>query len=183
MLMCIDWVQILTSVIPGVLAGFLTFIATRYVNILHTRKDQTLLAIATINELIEEIKTGLNVMNGECVGKMPNKSYFGMKTISDESFVRILKSCENICTCRDLDCFKHEEIRSHLKNYFEHMVNNWNNKKDEQPKSPDINPLEYSKTMTLAHYPNYPEAAKKVLNTLNLIKNKLEDNYNSILPK
>lgn len=121
---------IIGNLILPVVIGVLAFLASHSVSSWRDRKRQSLLGAAVCDSLIEEIKNGIGLMsqtqlalNGTQAptGKLPRRSWDGMQTISDEVLERLL------CLSQDRQNrgFPIREIRIHLKNYFDHMIPNW----------------------------------------------------------
>lgn len=164
--------------------GVLAFLASNSINTWRMRKRQSLLGSVVVDVLIEEVSNGIAIMesvqrmmNGQrqMIGDLPRKSWSGMNTINDDILERI------ICTSRGkkTDGFPPREVRKHLKNYFEHMCQNFD-----------------SVTMAIRSGANwqqsaqlymvngrYIEAANKVCAMLQSIKQLLDKNAVSWKPK
>ena len=123
-----------TFLIP-ILVGAISYILTSKLNEWKNRRMQSKLGVAIIDSLIEEVNNGVNIyeaskLNEGVMGmppfsNMPCASWKGMQTIPDEILLRLLILSENLEVNRTAS-FSINEIRSHLKNYFEHMCLNWN---------------------------------------------------------
>jgi hypothetical protein len=152
---------------------------------LKKRKNYSRLGAAIIQSLIEEVRTGANsidaILNNKEGNKpilLPRKSWNGINTIPDDVLLRIL-AFDN----QNGDGFKINEVRIHLKNYFDHMVPNWDyvvefSKKD-IPFRPDINYIIYAKKT----FPDYDKAALGVLKMLENIEDLLLKNTKKTFPK
>ena len=121
---------IIGNLILPVVIGVLAFLASHSVSSWRDRKRQSLLGTAVCDSLIEEIKNGIALMsqtqqalNGTQLptGKLPRRSWAGMQTISDQVLERLLCLSQG----RQNRGFPIREIRVHLKNYFDHMISNW----------------------------------------------------------
>jgi hypothetical protein len=133
------------------------------------RKNNSILGVVIIESLLEEIDTGVKIfrdtINGQTINPMspPRKSWTGMQTIPDDVLLRIIAVSKK----EDLkDHWHPRRIRSHCKNYFEHMCTNWDNAITSQT------PIQIIKTS----YSNYVEAAEGVQKMLNRAKTLLDNN-------
>jgi hypothetical protein len=176
--------MVLSDFVFPIALGILAYIASDYISTRRTRKRQSLLGAAVLSELIEEVNHGISVLqqidamlNGQSqlIGDMPRKSWSGMATISDDVLERIL------CTTTKSDTvgFPASEIRSHLKNYFDHMCPNI----DSVTAAIRSGGQWQNAARTYLVNGRYIEAATGVLAMLKHVKILLESNYKRLLPK
>ena len=85
------------------------------------RRQYSILGVAVMESLLEEVKNGIDIMNNLRSATLPVKSWDGTKTVSDDVLLRIIAVSEYIRPSG----FPPREIRIHCKNYFEHMSTNW----------------------------------------------------------
>jgi len=78
--------------------------------------------VVIINSLLEEVRTGLDIIKNKQYNKLPKKSWEGMKTIPNEVMSIILADSKKIKQESEL---KFKDIRIHCKNYFEHITENY----------------------------------------------------------
>ncbi|MFW9876758.1 MAG: hypothetical protein ACFFG0_26995 [Candidatus Thorarchaeota archaeon] len=147
---------------------------------LKKRKSYSKLGAIIIHSLIEEVKNGrdsirniLDPKNNSRPVRLPRKSWNGINTISDEVMLRIIELSK-----RNKDIgFPSVQIRIHTKNYFDHMVTNWDNVVDQANKRNDY------KAFAMKAFPKYDEAATSVLDMLENVKSMLENNSRKLIPK
>ena len=136
------------------------------------RKNYSLLGVELISTFIEEIETGKNILSDKSnINKhtLPSMSWSGINTIQDEIILRIIAVSENT---KDVG-FPARHIRSHLKNYFEYIIPNW-----EKTHSSNLSEADIEK------YRKYYESkVTKVFDMLVNIRNLLQQNANRIFPK
>lgn len=139
-------------------AASITYFFISKLDAIKKDKSYDRLGIAVLGELAEEIKTGISLMESIQAQKnspgymLPSKAWRGMETISNEIFLRILAVAKNQKTP---DGFPVAEIRTHCKNYFEHIVAQSNH---------SISQMQYSGSRP--NFTTFIEAAKKLLNTI-----------------
>ena len=124
----------LASVVLPMIVAVLTFLASDRLTDGKKRQEQSKLGVAVLQTLEEEIVTGIETMKQALAASrdmgallppgslMPNKTWSGMQTISDDVFMRLIEVSEGVTS----QGFPLRECRTHLKNYFEHIVGNVN---------------------------------------------------------
>ena len=97
------------------------------------RRNYSKLGIAIIESLQEEVKMGINIMTEVLAAStseprgllqnklLPNESWDGMATISDEVLLRIIATSDK----KTFDGFPPKDCRIHCKNYFNFMNQNY----------------------------------------------------------
>lgn len=130
--------------------------------------------------MIEEVRLGrdlirntLDPANNVFPNPLPRKSWNGINTITDEVLLRIFAVSNKI---PDVG-FPAREIRSHTKNYFDHMVTNWDQVINEAVERRNF------KGYAQTNYPSYDQAATGVLEMLEHVRKLLEKNSRRIWPK
>lgn len=167
------------SILAPFLVAALTYFVFGKLDELKKRKMQSRLGAAIISTLEEEVNNGLNTMNNvfnnhsNGQNLLPFKSWQGINTVGDEVLIRILEVTKNSPAIG----FPASEIRIHTKNYFDHMVQNWNDAFSIHRNNEDF--TKYVKN----NLSTYPESAEKVLDMLKNIRNLLEENSSRIWPK
>ena len=86
------------------------------------RQQYSMLGVAIIESLLEEINTGIEIMKNQFANSLPVKSWVGLSSIPDDVLLRIIAVTKNV----NLVVFKPKDIRIHCKNYFDHMATSWN---------------------------------------------------------
>jgi len=175
---------IVGNLIMPVFIGVLAFLASDSVSSWRDRKRQSLFGVAVCESLIEEMKNGIALMtqtrqslNGTQVPtwKLPRQSWDGMKTISDHVLERLLCLSQG----RQNRGFPIREIRIHLKNYFDHMIPNWDQVTDAAIKGVSWQSI----AQKYLNEGNYLEAAQKVLDMTDDARKLLDQNSRRWLPK
>ena len=165
--------SIWTSVATPLCVAVLTYFVFGKWDELKKRRNQSKLGVAVMSTLKEEVEIGLNIMKhvttigGSGQDLLPCKSWQGINTISDGVLIRILEVTKN----SPIVGFPSSEIRIHTKNYFDHMVENWNDA------------CRNRISLRSSNFAIYPEAAQKVLSMLENVKSLLEKNSNKLWPK
>jgi hypothetical protein len=176
-----NWIQNLTETIfaPFIVAAVTYFLFGK-VDELRKRKNFSKLGVAIIDTLIEEVESGRNSIrnildpkNNVIPNPLPRKSWNGINTITDDVLLRIFAVSKK---SKDVG-FPAKEVRSHTKNYFDHMVPNWDLVINEAAQGNDF------KSYAIATFSTYDQAATGVLDMLNHIKELLENNTKRIWPK
>lgn len=96
------------------------------------KRNESILGMIIADALLEEVETGLTLMRGALAGAkptqmlqplpLPYKSWDGMNTIPDHVLLRLVAIENSIPKCkRSNEGFPLREIRTHCKNYFEHI--------------------------------------------------------------
>ena len=141
------------------------------------RRNQSILGAVIIESMIEEVEIGYDYINKTLTsedhmhpGIPPRKSWNGMNTIPNEVLLRIIATTKNIKP----KSFPPRQIRTHCKNYFDHMLTNWDTAKN----TISLTPFDYVKS----NYPKYGEAAFKVLTMLEQTRDILLFNSKKWLP-
>jgi enamine deaminase RidA (YjgF/YER057c/UK114 family) len=140
------------------------------------RKNYSKLGVELISTLIEEVETGRDIIrntldpaNNKFFGNLPHKSWSGINTIQDEILLRIFAVSEGIPE----QGFPARQIRTHLKNYFEHLIPNWET----------IHTSGVMANVAAQRFASYDKLATQVLQMLAHIRSLLEQNTNRIFPK
>lgn len=87
------------------------------------RRRYSILGVAIMESLLEEVNHGITIMKNRQRTLLPVKSWYGVKTVSNDVLLRIIAVSMNITK----KGFPPREIRIHCKNYFEHMSVRWEN--------------------------------------------------------
>lgn len=141
------------------------------------RREQSILGSVIIDSIIEEVKGGQEIIINTLTAEdfmdprvPPRKSWDGMSTIPDDVLLRIIATTKNVRP----KSFPPREIRTHLKNYFDHMLTNWDRSHDQQPMTPQA----YLKL----NFPTYKDAVNGVLTMLMQTKQILNENSKKWIP-
>jgi hypothetical protein len=110
-----------------------------------------------------------NTIDNPPRAKLPKESWSGMNTIPDDVLLRIIQ-ISNKCTPVS---FPPSEIRTHSKNYFTHMNQQWESALYLNSWRPDLQKLING---------GYLEATSKVLNMLIQTKELLDENLKKTFP-
>lgn len=123
----------LQNLLLPILVAVLVYIVVDRLGEWRKRKMYSRLGAVIIESLQEEMRTGIKLMrttlaatndpsaSGPPVGLLPNRSWSGMSTIPDEVLLRIVETSVGI----EFEGLPPREIRSHCKNYFTHMAENY----------------------------------------------------------
>lgn len=176
-----NWLQAFTeNVIAPVIVAAVAYFLFGKIEILRRRRSYSILGVAVLSSLIEEVQNGRNIIrdtltvnNNVLPNALPRKSWTGINTITDEILLRILAVTKGN---KDIG-FPATEIRIHTKNYFEYMAVNWDQVVEAARHDPDY------KTIVRLQYFTYDEAATGVLNMLENIRGLLEDNSKKWFPR
>jgi hypothetical protein len=121
--------QFLEKFITPIIIAAITYFFINKLDEIRNRKKISRLGSAVLHTLIEEIENGRRIMKSKIDTPinisselLPNKSWNGINTVSDEILLRILEVSKN----EEIVGFPASEIRIHTKNYFEYIVGNWN---------------------------------------------------------
>ena len=172
--------MLISDLVLPVIVGILAFVASNSVSVWRTRRRQSMLGVAVCDALIEELKNGINMMSATqqtlaggqlSNGQLPRRSWNGMQTISDETLERLL------CLSRGKQNrgFPIREIRIHLKNYFDHMIPNWDQATSNQHSQNAV--------QQLLNQGRYIQAAQGVLEMTEDARALLESNSFKWFPK
>jgi hypothetical protein len=163
-------------ILAGVLVGFLMSEWRNRKTIYEQKRNKSLLGVAVIDSLMEEVRTGYKILlsakqMGTTNQLLPFKTWSGMQTVNDEVLLRI------IAVSKDEEShgpFHPREIRTQCKNYFEFLVGNFNKEVSaRQPLKPFFN----------GTGDKFDESTKGVLDMLQWAKELLEQDANSRKPK
>jgi len=124
----------MTNLLLPVIVAVATYILTDRLGVWRTRRALSRLGMAIVASLQEEVKNGINLMTGARDSMrvtsaepprqlLPRRSWSGMSTIFDDVFLRILETSAHY----EYSGFHPRDIRSHCKNYFDHMCENYDN--------------------------------------------------------
>ena len=133
------------------------------------RRQYSILGIAVMESLLEEVKNGIDIMNNLQSAALPVKSWDGTRTVSDDVLLRIIAVSEYIRPA----AFPPREIRIHCKNYFEHMSTNWESAIKQGQAA----------MQNLVNNGQYVRAAEGVKTMLLECKNLLEENSKKPFPQ
>jgi hypothetical protein len=116
---------LLTNVVTPLAVGVLGFLGTSTWTTWRDRRRQSLLGAVVCDTILEELETGIKLLRNVLEGKtseclLPWKSWYGMNTISDDTLERLL-CLSKVSSTRG---FPIRNIRTHLKNYFDHICPN-----------------------------------------------------------
>jgi len=112
------------------IVGALSYIIFRGLDENKKRKNSSLLGVIILRSLLEEVNTGIDIIKSNLDNKdvrlhnMPSASWINVNTIPDEVLLRIIVVSKSVKSDGD---FHPKDIRSHTKNYFEHMCVTWRN--------------------------------------------------------
>jgi hypothetical protein len=106
-----------------------TYLLVKKIDEWRDRKTFSILGVLIIESLIEEVETGLGIMDNilnpnnvhNSTSLLPDKSWSGMTTIPDNVLLRIIAVSKNV---KPLG-FHPRQIRIHCKNYFININSNW----------------------------------------------------------
>lgn len=122
---------IISNIILPIAIGILAFMASSLIISWRERRRKSLLGAGLCDSLIEELQHGIEIMERtkkvvkggkpKFIERLPRGSWSGMQTISDDVLERLLCLSKG----KNNRGFPIREIRIHLKNYFEHIVVNW----------------------------------------------------------
>jgi hypothetical protein len=168
-----------TSIVLPVLIAIATYLCVNHLKTIKDRKNTSLLGVAILNSLIEEVKTGKEIMSSVLrknfeeidTRNPPNESWINSNTIPDNVLLRIIAVSKKYKSQN----FHPSEIRIHCKNYFKMMITNWLNANNSKELKPN-----FIRKTTL---PTYAEASTKVLAMLEETKALLEENSEKVFPK
>lgn len=126
------WIkEIIDKAIIPILVGAISYVLFRGLDERKKRKTYSTLGAIIIDSLIEEVSTGIDIINGTLQRNaqfsrqnLPSKSWSGINTFSDEVLLRIIRVSNGV---QPNGSFHPKDIRKHTKNYFDHMCFNWNN--------------------------------------------------------
>jgi hypothetical protein len=166
----------ISNVVFPVFVALLTYFIVNKFDEYKRRKNTSILGALIIESLIEEVRHGYNLIhqvldfnNEKIPSYLPRKSWSGIMTISDDVLLRIIETSKNATPVS----FMPREIRIHTKNYFDHMIPNWD----------AIVSKHDSKELAIGSFSNYEDAALGVLKMLEQTKELLESNAKRLFPK
>jgi hypothetical protein len=126
-------VLVLRYFLLPILVAILTYVVVDRLGEWRKRRMYSKLGVVIIESLLEELRTGLRTMKQALSavndpqaktpprGLLPNKSWSGMSTIPDEVLLRIVEASTGLKSTG----LPPREIRSHCKNFFTHMSENY----------------------------------------------------------
>lgn len=180
--------DILQRVIFPVIVAAITIFVFGAVNDRKKRRNASLLGVAIIESLQEEVQSGISIMTEESkrmkMGDfspprrhLPHGSWQSVATIPDDVLLQII----TISKDKSFTGFHPKEVRIHCKNYFQHMCANFNsavNLANEAAKrGEDWKPL------LLNWLDPYIKSAQEVYQLLQECKTLLEKNAKARNPK
>ena len=124
-----SWIKDLMekAVIPF-LVGAISYVLFRGLDERKKRINYCKLGVIILRSLLEEVNIGLNIIRANLPGQpvqlqnMPSASWIDINSIPDEVLLRIISVSENVQQAGD---YHPKDIRSHAKNYFQHMCVTW----------------------------------------------------------
>ena len=129
---CIEnssWIKgIIENALIPFSVGAISYVLFRGLDERKKRKNFSKLGIIIIRSLLEEINTGIDIIKANLPSQtvqlqnMPSASWININTIPDEVLLRIISISEKVRQNVD---YHPRDIRSHTKNYFEHMCVTW----------------------------------------------------------
>ncbi len=175
------WIQnLIQNVIAPLIVASVAYFLFNMLDELKKRRNNSKLGVAILDTLIEEVRIGrntirniLNPLDKSLPNHLPFKSWNGINTITDDVLLRIFEVSKNVT---DIG-FPAREIRSHTKNYFDHMIPNF-----EQIIALADGGGDY-KTAAKLTFSSYDQAATGVLEMLEHVRSLLEQNSRRIWPK
>jgi hypothetical protein len=120
--------EIINSALIPFMVGTISFLLFRGWDERIKRINYSRLGIIIIRSLLEEVNTGIGIIKANLPNKtvqlqnMPSASWININTIPDEVLLRIISISEKVTQTGD---YHPRDIRSHTKNYFEHMCFTW----------------------------------------------------------
>jgi len=132
-----------------------------------SRKNYSLLGVAIMNCLLDEVNNGISIMRNQQTNPLPTASWAGPLTIPDEVLLRIIA----ISGSQNPRSFEPQDVRIHAKNYFEHMAPNW----EEAVRAGNV--------QKLLKQGKYVEAAESVKKMLEQCRKLLDKNSRRKLPR
>jgi hypothetical protein len=175
------WLQNLSEDIlaPFAVAAISYFLISK-VDEYRIRRNYSQLGAAILHTLIEEVEIGRTIIKNTLdpndnshPAPLPRKSWNGINTVPDDVLLRILE----LGKCAPAVGFPTNEIRTHTKNYFDHMVLNWDQVIE------IVKQKQNFKGFAKLNFPEYEEAATNVLNMLVHIRGLLLKNSKRVFPK
>jgi hypothetical protein len=134
------------------------------------RRQYSMLGVAIMDALLEEINNGIHIMKNRTINPLPVISWESPSTIPDDVLLRIIAVSKGEKPL----AFKPQDIRIHCKNYFGYMAKNWL----EAVKSKNIDQINL-----LLNGGNYIQAAEQVKLMVTQCRNLLKINSTKIFPK
>lgn len=124
-----SWIkEIIEKVLIPFLVGAISYFLFRGLDERKKRKNSSRLGIIIIRSLLEEVNTGINTIKANLPSQtillqnMPSASWINVNTIPDDVLLRIISISERV---KQIGDYHPLDIRSHTKNYFEHMCVTW----------------------------------------------------------
>lgn len=182
-----------TNILLPIVIAALTYLLVDRLGEYKSRRNYCQLGVAIIEAMQEEVKNGVKIMsdalkmaedttvNSPPNSLLPNQTWNGMSTIPDEVLLRVLAISPNSVN----ESFPLRECRIHCKNYFTHMCQNYSDVLTQsiifaQNKQNWRAPIVGLLSDTGGHY---IEAATKVNQMLQSIKDLLEKNSKAFFPR
>lgn len=120
-----------SQILVPILIAILSYIVVDRLGEWKSRKRYSKLGIVIIQTLFEEVKNGRNRMEKflkdfktaiptRTIENLPNKSWIGISTISDDVLLRIIEVSKNVSA----DPYHPKDIKIHCMHYFENICNN-----------------------------------------------------------
>jgi hypothetical protein len=171
-------IELIEKILLPILIAVITYLLLNRLDEWRKRRNESILGMVILDSLKEEIKTGIEIINSTLNSEdymdprnPPRASWTGMNTIPDDVLLRIISATKNVNPIG----FHPKEIRIHCKNYFIHMLANW----DEARNTKVFTPQAYIKL----NFSRYGEAAKKVLDMIEQTREILQQNSKKLFPK
>ncbi len=177
-------VYVISALISAVISA-VGYFAQNRLNERAKRKIASYLGVAILSTLVEEVKTGISVMEdiknrlgtnslADSIPLLPTASWIGRKTINDDVLLRILAIFVDQQD-DDVHGFPSQEILIHCKNYFQHICVSINS----NIRALNTKGLERQ----LLSQGNFIEAAKGVEAMLDHTRDGLQKNAQKMCPK
>ncbi len=113
--------QLLNQIIVPLVVGLSAYLVTKWNDQRIKRKNDSMLGATIMDSLIEEVQTGISIMEKKSLRSLPRASWNGVTTIPDDVLLRIIVISLGITVAS----WPPKTIRIHCKNYFEHITTNW----------------------------------------------------------
>lgn len=160
--------------------AIITYVLIKKLDEWHSRRIYSKLGVIIMETFIEEVETGINLMKDvmdnskalTAIATLPDKSWEGITTITDEVMLRIIETSKDIAPYH----FHPRKIRSHCKNYFINIKSHWDSNISSGPNW-------RANTHQLLVTNGFYEASENVLLMLKKTKELLQKNSEKKIPR